>query len=81
MFVFLKYLTKIEYGSQMCRNNFKISFPTAHHLQPLKKDPTGDIVKDISVLGKLAFCKLSAAFFFGGKSLFQGLWDIFQGFN
>lgn len=59
MFVFLKYLTKIEYGSQMCRNNFKISFSTACHLQPFRKDPTGDIVvKEISVLGKLTFCKL-----------------------
>lgn len=27
----------MEYGSQMCRNYFKISFSTAHHLQPFKK--------------------------------------------
>lgn len=55
----------------MCRNNFKISFSTAHRLQPLKKDPTGDIVKDITVLGKLAFCKLSAASFFGEEITFS----------
>lgn len=52
MFVFLKYLTEIEYGSQMCRNSFKISFLTAHHLQPFKKDSSGDTVfiKEISVI-------------------------------
>lgn len=51
MFVFLKYLTEIEYGSQMCRNYFKIIFSTAHHLQPFKKDPSSDTVfiKEISV--------------------------------
>lgn len=62
MFVFLKYLT--EYSSQMCRNNFKTSFSTAHHLQPFRKDPSGDTaIKEILV----SWLRVAFFFFFSRR--------------